>query len=122
MENSVSIINTTSLKRETLKVGEHPYCVAISVDGKFIYVTNTQDDNVSVIDLSSKETIVKIKVGEVPEGINTDPKTGNIYVASWSSNQVSVIDGKHHKLLMHIKTGDKSRAFGKFILEDYSPY
>ena len=117
MENSISIINTISLKKETLKVGEHPYCVAVGADGKFLYVTNTQDDNVSVIDLSIKETITKIKVGEVPEGINVDQQTGNIYVANWSSNQVSVIDGKKQSLLMQIKTGDKSRAFGNFILK-----
>jgi YVTN family beta-propeller protein len=59
-------------------------------------------------------------VGEVPEGISMEDKTGNIYIANWGSNQVSVIDSQTLKILTQIKTGDKSRAFGKFILESPS--
>jgi YVTN family beta-propeller protein len=120
MSNSISVINTTTLKSERISVGEHPYCVTASKDGLFIFVTNTQDDNVSVIELAKKQSIATIKVGEVPEGISTDEQSGNIYVANWSSNQVSVIDGQTQKLITQIKTGDKSRSFGQFILPSTS--
>ena len=81
-------------------------------------MTNTQDDSVSVINLSAKKVITEIKVGQVPEGIKVDLKSGNVYVANWGSGEVTIIDGSTHKVIQQIKTGDKSRAFGEFMMPD----
>ena len=99
-----------------IKVGEHPYCAVASPDGKTLYVSNTQDDTVSVIDLNSHKIIATIEVGMTPEGISYDAASKLVLVASWGENKVSVIDAVTNKLKTHIKTGDKSRAFGEFIL------
>ena len=80
-------------------------------------MTNTQDDTVSVIDITSQKTIATIDVGMTPEGISIDHASKRVFVANWGDNNVSVIDARTNKLINNIKTGDKSRAFGEFILQ-----
>jgi YVTN family beta-propeller protein len=109
-------------------VGEHPYCVAESADGRQIYVSNTQDDDISVLDARSGLTLQRIAVGEVPEGISVVHSSGEIVVTNWSSGDISVIpsldasatDGANtaaSKAISSVKSGAKSRAFGQFILQ-----
>jgi YVTN family beta-propeller protein len=116
-ENSVSIINTKTWTQTKLKVGEHPYCAVASPDNETLYVTNTQDDTVSIIDLNTQKIITTIEVGMTPEGISYDTASKQVLIASWGENKVSIIDARTNKLKGHIKTGDKSRAFGTFILQ-----
>jgi YVTN family beta-propeller protein len=102
--------------QKKLKVGYHPYCAAMSADEKTLYVTNTQDDSVTVLNIATQKIIATIEVGSIPEGISLDDTNHRAYIANWGSNNVSVIDTKTNKLLSNIKTGEKSRAFGRFIL------
>ena len=88
----------------------------LSSDEKMLYVSNTQDDSVSVLNIATQNTIATINVGSTPEGISIDNANHRLYVANWGSNNVSVIDTKTNTLTTHIKTGEKSRAFGQFIL------
>ena len=106
------------VQQSRIKVGEHPYCAVASPDNKTLYVTNTQDDTVSIIDLATQKIITTIEVGMTPEGISYDAASNQVLVASWGENKVSVIDATTNKLKGHIKTGEKSRAFGQFILTE----
>ena len=55
---------------QSIKGGRAPHGVAVSQDGKFVYVTNLLSDDLSVIDaLTGKET-AKIKVGKMPNGVS----------------------------------------------------
>ena len=117
-DDTVSIINTQTDAQRIVKVSFHPYCAAFSADEKNLYVTNTQDDSVSVIDMPTQKTIATINVGSTPEGISLDHANHRAYVANWGSNSVSVIDTQTNKLITTIKTGEKSRAFGAFILSE----
>ena len=116
--NSVSTINTKTWQQSKIKVGEHPYCAVTNPDNKTLYVTNTQDDTVSIIDLNTQKIIATVEVGMTPEGISYDAASKQVLVASWGENKVSIIDATTNKLKGHIKTGDKSRAFGQFILSE----
>ncbi len=97
-------------------MGDHPYCAVPSADNKTLYVTNTLDDTVSVIDLKTQKIIATIEVGATPEGISFDAASNRVVIASWGDNNVTIIDAKTNKVISKIKTGDKSRAFGQFIL------
>ncbi len=117
-ENSVSIIHTKTWAQSKIKVGEHPYCAVASPNNKTLYVTNTQDDTVSIIDLATQKTLTTIEVGSTPEGISYALQGALVLVASWGENKISVIDANTNTLKGHIKTGDKSRAFGEFVLTE----
>jgi YVTN family beta-propeller protein len=90
--------------------------VIANLNNTQLYVTNTQDDSVSVIDMATHKTIATIEVGMTPEGLSLDALNSRLYVANWGTNDVSVIDTVGLKVIATIKTGDKSRAFGQFIL------
>jgi YVTN family beta-propeller protein len=54
-DNTVSVINATSDKKETpdIRVGEYPSHIAVNYDKNIIYVANARSNTVSVIDGSS---------------------------------------------------------------------
>ncbi len=55
---------------QTIKGGSAPHGVVVSMDGKFVYVTNLLSDDVSVIDTLLEKEIAKINVGKMPNGIS----------------------------------------------------
>src|SRR3990167_3268784 len=55
---------------ETIKGGMSPHGVAVSKDGKFVYVTNLLSDDLSIIDTDQGKEIAKIKVGKMPNGVS----------------------------------------------------
>src|SRR5215510_7569776 len=56
------------------------------------YVTNSNDNTVSVIDTTTNTVIATVPVGEHPLGVAVTPNGAFAYVANESSNSVSVID------------------------------
>lgn len=84
----------------------------------FAFVTNTQDDNISVIDLKSKKEVKKIKVGGNPEGIDINEQNNILITSNWRSDSISIIDLEKQEYLYEIKTGKQSRSFGQFIKID----
>ena len=60
-------------------------------DGTLAYVVNSLENSVSVIDLSTLETIDHIEVGYDPRKIDINPAGTRAYVTNYMSNTVSVI-------------------------------
>jgi len=82
---------------QRIRVGRTPRGVAISPDGRQVFVTNSWDDTVSVIDAakidSATETATRtIATGAEPYGVVVDHAGKTLYVANRISNDVSVID------------------------------
>ena len=110
-DNTVSVINAATCNaRHTAGCGQHPATVKIgaapigdAVDQRTntVYVVNTGDNTVSVIDgrtcnatvRSGCDTVQTIPVGSGPNVDAVDEKTDTIYVANFGSNTVSAIDG-----------------------------
>ena len=59
-----------------VRVGRAPHGVVVSDDGRFAYVTNVWDANVSVVDLETLKEIGSVGVGEAPNGISYWPGLG----------------------------------------------
>ena len=57
----------------TVRVGERPWGIALSPDGKTLYAANGRSDDVSMIDLESKKEVGRIKVGGSPWGVEVGP-------------------------------------------------
>ena len=55
---------------QTIKGGTAPHGVAVSQDGKFVYVTNLLSDDLSVIDAGAGKEITRIKIGKMPNGVS----------------------------------------------------
>jgi YVTN family beta-propeller protein len=77
----------------TVPVGKAPVCGAYDSGMGEVFVTNGQDDTVSVISDSTHTVVATINVGSYPYGVAYDSGKGEIFVANAVSNTVSVISG-----------------------------
>lgn len=94
-------INTGKQVKE-IPVGLHPNDIIKSNDGKWIFVSNSNSDNVSIIDvenLTVKETVsVKINpgengfIGDSPNALAITSNDSMLYVANGMDNALAVID------------------------------
>ena len=64
-----------------------------------MYVTNSDNDTVSVIDTNNNTVISSIVVGSGPQGIAYDSKHMRMYVTNLESNSVSAIDTNTNTVL-----------------------
>ncbi|MBV9514996.1 MAG: hypothetical protein JO280_13300 [Mycobacteriaceae bacterium] len=75
-----------------VSVGAFPTGVAVGPDGTRVYVVNTGDDAVSVIDPGTGTVVATVNVGRAPYGIALSADGRRAYVANSVGNSVSVID------------------------------
>ena len=76
-----------------IAVGALPRGVAVNATTNTVYVTNSTDGTVSVIDGASNRVTATLKVGTNPFAIAVDETTDTIYVANFNTNDLSIIDG-----------------------------
>jgi YVTN family beta-propeller protein len=65
--------------------------IAMSRDGKLIWVVNPGGDYVAVINAATNTVIKRIIVGDEPQGVAVDPNNRYAYVANTAEGTVSVI-------------------------------
>jgi YVTN family beta-propeller protein len=80
--------------------------IAVSSDGKELYVSTGRGNAVAVIDTGKNAVATTIPVGNRAWGIALDPSGSKLYTANGASNDVSVVDVKSRKELRRIKVGD----------------
>jgi hypothetical protein len=100
-------------------VGHHPSAVQLSRDGKRLFVANTNDDTLSVLDVTrpvarvvSTETVAPVPgmpVGAHPDALALSPDGKTLFVALAGLNAVEVRDGRTGQRLagapVYIPTG-----------------
>lgn len=101
-EGSVTVLDPLNGKiLSEIVVGLHPNEIIADRKGKFIYVTNSNSDNVSVIDTKKDKISETINVrlqpginsffGDSPNGLCLSPDRKNLYVANGMDNALAVI-------------------------------
>jgi len=75
-----------------VKVGHKPKDVAVSPDGKTLYVSNEWSDTVSEIEAASFHVRRTMATGWGPTGVMTDRPGEVLYVANSIGNDISLID------------------------------
>ncbi|MGH3930541.1 MAG: YncE family protein, partial [Pseudonocardiaceae bacterium] len=85
----ISPITVTGIA--VMPVGDAPYGVAVTPDGRRAYITNFGSDSVSVIDTVNNTVTGTIAVGVGPYGVVVTPD-GRVYITILGSDTVSVID------------------------------
>lgn len=88
-----------------IEVGMHPAHVITDLNGTRAFVTNAEDDTLSVIDLSSRTVTATVATGDYPHGQRLSPDGREIMVANVQSGTVSVIDTETLKEVATILVG-----------------
>jgi YVTN family beta-propeller protein len=98
---TISVIDLASFTlKGSITVGYHPTGMAFW--GKYLLVTNTYSDSISVIDTTSNQEVRKIYLGPPvgsdpawgggPNAIAVDAKSNTAYVALYNANSIAVVD------------------------------
>jgi YVTN family beta-propeller protein len=81
-----------------------PHGIVLNAKTKKVYVVNTGNGSVTVLDGVGHYRAVK--VGTDPEAIAINPVTNRVYVANEGSGNVSVIDGENDRVIATVTVGD----------------
>jgi YVTN family beta-propeller protein len=89
--DSVSIISNGGVE-EIENVGDGPLGVALSTDGRYLYVALYNADRVAIIDTDSLSVVKTLTVGDAPWGVAVGAEGAYVFVTNSGSNSVSLID------------------------------
>jgi YVTN family beta-propeller protein len=93
-------------RRKGLGEFAFPAGIAVTPDGKRLYVAENLTHKVAVVDLATQEVITKIAVGEYPYDCVVSSDGKRVYVSNWGSRSVAVIDTIDNKVINNIPVGD----------------
>ena len=108
--NSVSLIDTVSLRLlAEIPVGPNPQTVSVDSSGGRAYVTNRDDDTLSIVDLNLGREVEALLVGDEPFGVLAS-LDGRVYVSNSGSDAIDVFDKTSLNRLARIATGPSPRG------------
>jgi YVTN family beta-propeller protein len=96
-----------SLIGDPIRVGSSPWGAAVNGSTDRLYVANSGDGSVSVVDVATATEIDVITVGSEPRGITVNATTNRIYVANYADNTISVIEGATLNVAATIPVGSR---------------
>ena len=92
-DNTVSVIDTRSgAVVATVPVAAGPHGMALSADGKTVYVSGDGSSDVSVIDTASDRVTKTIAVGKSPHGLALTPDGRTLLVGVYGEDRVDFVD------------------------------
>ncbi|HWH78340.1 MAG TPA: cytochrome D1 domain-containing protein, partial [Candidatus Binatus sp.] len=92
-DNTVSVIDTGAGEVvATVPVAAGPHGMAITKDGRMVYVSGDGSSSVDVIDTTVDKVVKSINVGKTPNGIALTPDNRLLLVAVYDENRVVFVD------------------------------
>ncbi len=82
----------------------YPAGIAVSPDGKRLYVAENLGDSLAVIDLATHRVRQRLATGRYPYAVVVD-KDGTVYVSAWGGHTVSVFAGSPLALRARVDVG-----------------
>jgi len=102
-------VKTRRLLR-VIKGVSDPEQVAVSRDGKRLYIASEDSESVVVLDTAGSGVVAALRAGGEPEGMTISPDGAIVYATSERDNLVSVLDTRSNKVIHQIAVGTRPRA------------
>jgi len=102
----------------SLIVGIEPEGVALSPNGRWVYVTAETSNTVSVIDTRSLEVVSTFLVDPRPRVATFSPDGKRAYVTAEIGGTLAVVDAVRHKVLRTIKLPPTAKPVGVVVSPD----
>ena len=94
-DNRITAIETATHRvAATIEVGDGPLDLALSADGQLLYVTNSNEKSISIIEvenLTERSRRIRVPAMNGPYGIAISPDGERLYVTDIGGNQVFVV-------------------------------
>jgi YVTN family beta-propeller protein len=108
--DGIGVVDLTTLKLlRVLRGVSDPEQLAVSHDGRTLYVASEDTGRALVIDAADGRTIASLKVGGEPEGVTISPDGRHVYVTSEEDHSVSVIDTAANRVVASLEVGQRPR-------------
>jgi len=91
--DAVIVVDPKSRKAQSVKVGAEPLAISINPQTNRVYVANSGNGTVSIIDGATDKVIATVDVGMLPTVIAVNSTNNKVYIARTFSNSMSIIDG-----------------------------
>ena len=102
-DGTVSVIDVASRQViATIPVSSGPHGMAITPDGRFVYISSDGSSVVSVIDTSTDRVMGVIEVGSEPHGLAMTPDGRELWVAVKGTDKVEIIDTRGNQVVGNI--------------------
>src|SRR5262249_19050445 len=96
--------------RITLTKGSFPAGMAMSTDGKRLYVAENLAGMLAVIDMTTRAVLTEIPVGRLPWGVAVHPSLPQVYVANRADRTLSIVDTETMEVIATVPTGNGPNA------------
>ncbi len=94
----------------TIHSGQDPEAFDLSPDGKWLYVSNEETAEMSVVDLQAGAVTRRVKVGDEPEGVTVSPDGTVVYVTCEEDHIVVAIDTATFAERARVMVGQRPRS------------
>jgi YVTN family beta-propeller protein len=109
--DGIGVVDVRSLRLlRVIASGTDPEQVAVSADGRWLFVANEDASRTSVVDAEAGRVVHTIAVGGEPEGVDLAPDGRHVYVTAEADGEVYVIDTATHEVVARINVGSRPRA------------
>ena len=89
--------------------------INIASAAPYAYITNSNSNNVTVIDTATDTVTATVNVAATPAAVAVTPDGTKVYAANYVSNTVSVIDTTTNTVITTVKVGINPISMGQFI-------
>ena len=104
--NSISVVDTDKMETvATIPTGQRPRGIAVSRDGKSVFVAVGDDDTIQIFDTKTYQNVGELPSGPDPEQFALDPAGKRMYVANENDAMVTIIDVDKRLALGQISVG-----------------
>src|SRR5260370_2122148 len=91
--HGISIIDISQQKvTGTITADGDPHTIYLSLDGRFLYVTQPAQDRVALVSAPTKATICTATVPEQPSLLTFEPGTNILYAAGNGASTITALD------------------------------
>jgi YVTN family beta-propeller protein len=92
-DNTVSVIDTAAGKVvATVPVAAGPHGMAITQDGRTVYVSGDGSSSLDVIDTTTDKVVKTINVGKAPNGVALTPDNRLLLVTVYGEDRIAFVD------------------------------
>jgi YVTN family beta-propeller protein len=105
IEGTPIVMQATAIRPNIGDRGPYPAGLAVSPDGRRLYVANELADSMSIIDLASRLVVATVGTGPQPNAVSVSADGTRAYVTNWGGTTVSVVDALTGAKLKEIQVG-----------------